>query len=73
MVAFIPFIQIGLAVVLIVLVLLQQSDAGMGAAFGGDDGGISRTRRGAERAVFYATIVVAVLFVASAIATLLLR
>lgn len=72
MVAYIPFIQIGLAVVLIVLVLLQQSDAGMGAAFGGDDGGIQRTRRGAEKIVFYATITVAALFVLSAIAALIL-
>ncbi|GMU74281.1 MAG: hypothetical protein AMXMBFR44_4780 [Candidatus Campbellbacteria bacterium] len=73
MITYIPFIQIGLAVVLIVLILMQQSDAGMGAAFGGDDGGIQRTRRGAERIVFYATITVATLFIASAIAALLLR
>ncbi len=73
MVAFIPFIQIGLAVVLIVLILVQQSDASLGAAFGSDDGGIQRTRRGAERVVFMTTIVIAVLFIASAIAALLLR
>lgn len=74
MAVFIPFIQIGLAVLLIVLVLLQQSDSGLGSAFGGgDDGGINRTRRGAEKMIFNATIVVAVLFVISAIAALLLR
>ncbi len=73
MIALIPFIQIGLAVLLIALVLMQQSDAGMGSAFGEDSGGIERTRRGAERTLFYATIIVATLFVASAVATLLLR
>jgi protein translocase SecG subunit len=73
MVALIPFIQIGLAVLLMVLILVQQSDASLGAAFGSDDGGITRTRRGAERTLFLATIVVAVLFIVSAIAALLLR
>jgi protein translocase SecG subunit len=72
MVAYIPFIQIGLAVILIVLVLLQQSDAGMGAAFGGDDGGVQRTRRGIEKIVFYTTITVAILFIISAIVALIL-
>ncbi len=73
MVAFIPFIQIGLAVVLVVLVLVQQSDASLGAAFGSNDGGVQRTRRGAEQIVFVMTIVTAVLFIVSAVAALLLR
>lgn len=73
MVAFIPFIQIGLAVVLIVLILMQQSDASLGAAFGSDDSSIQRTRRGAERIVFMTTVGIAVLFIASAVAALLLR
>lgn len=67
----ISVIQIILSVILIVLVLLQQNEASVGAAFGGgDEGGMTHTRRGPEKAIFLATIVVAVLFAASSIAAL---
>ncbi len=55
------------AVLLIVAVLLQQKGAGMGAAFGGS-GSVYTTRRGLDRTLFQATIVLSVLFFASAIA-----
>ena len=62
-----PWIQISLSVILIGLILLQQSDAGLGATFGGGDGtGSTHTRRGAEKTLFHITIVVAILFAASA-------
>jgi protein translocase SecG subunit len=64
--------QIVLSAVLIVLILLQQNDASVGAAFGGgDEGGINRTRRGPEKVIFIATIVVAILFAVSSVAALL--
>lgn len=48
------------------LILMQQSDAGLGAVFGGTDGGgINRTRRGSEKIIFQATIVIGILFVLS--------
>jgi len=65
-------VQIVLAIILVILVLLQQSDSGLGAMFGGDDGGPQRTRRGAERFLFNATIVIAILFVAASVVALLL-
>ena len=66
-----PYIQIALAVLLTVAVLLQQSDAGAGGAFGGSDSVSTwRTRRGFEKFLFSATIVLAVLFIASAIVAL---
>ena len=69
-----PYIQIILAVVLVGLVLMQYSEAGAGSAFGGGDisSGV-RTRRGPEKVVFYTTILVAILFVGSAITALILR
>ena len=69
-----PYIQIGLAVVLATMVLIQQTDASMGAAFGGSGGGegIERTRRGLERTIFQGTIVVAILFVISVIASIVI-
>ncbi len=66
-----PVIQIILAVLLTVSVLLQQSDAGAGGAFGGSDSVSTwKTRRGFEKFLFFFTIVVAILFVASAIVAL---
>ncbi len=70
---FLPWIQIILSAVLIGLVLLQQSEAGLGAWSGGTSGASNfRTKRGAEKAIFIATIVVALAFVLSAIAALFL-
>jgi preprotein translocase subunit SecG len=70
-----PYVQIILSVLMIALVLLQQSDADLGGAFGGSDGANSpaHQRRGLERILFNSTIVVAVLFVASAVIGLIVR
>ena len=70
----IPYVQIVLSILLIGLVLLQQTDAGLGGAFGGGDGFSSgnHTKRGAEKTIFIATIVVAILFVATSFSLLLI-
>ena len=55
--------QIVLAAFLVTAILLQQRGTSTGGAFGGGDGSNAyATRRGAERALFYATIVAAILF-----------
>jgi len=52
-------------------ILLQRSDAGLGSAFGGGDSmGGHFTRRGFEKMLFNATLVVAALFALSAFASL---
>ncbi|HEY4493054.1 MAG TPA: preprotein translocase subunit SecG [Candidatus Paceibacterota bacterium] len=72
-VSILPYIQIGLSFVLVTLVLVQQTDASLGAAFGGSGGeGAERTRRGLERTLFQSTIIVAILFVVSVIASILI-
>ena len=69
-----PYIQIVLSVILIGLILLQHSDATVGAAFGGDSlGSTGHTRRGPEKVIFITTIVVAILFASSAFAALFIR
>ncbi len=61
-----PWIQIILSLILVAIILLQQSSAGVGGAFGGGDGGaINHTRRGFEKLLFRATIIIAILFVFS--------
>lgn len=65
-----PWIQIILAIILVIAIILQQNAAGIGGAFGGGDGGaINRTRRGAERTLFQVTIVVGILFALSVLAS----
>ncbi len=75
LVPFLPYIQIALSVLLIASILLQQTGAGLGGAFGGGENFSSafHTRRGVERFLFQATIVIAVLFAASAFLTLIIR
>ena len=69
-----PYIQFVLAVLLIISVLLQQTGASMGGAFGGDNFSAGyHTRRGAEKWLFYATIVLGVLFAVSAFIALIAR
>jgi preprotein translocase subunit SecG len=67
-----PYIQIGLAILMIIAILLQQTGAQIGGAFGGSDNFSSafHTRRGAEKTLFIVSIVLAILFAASALATL---
>ncbi len=57
-------LQIGISAVLIVVVLLQVKGSGFGAALGGmSGGGVYRTKRGLERTLFQATILLVVAFV----------
>ncbi|MBU1000832.1 preprotein translocase subunit SecG [Patescibacteria group bacterium] len=58
----ITLIQITLGIILIVIIIIQQKGSGLGGSFGGDMS-FYRTRRGAEKFLFYATIAVAVAFV----------
>ena len=61
--------QTVLAGLLIITVLLQQRGTGLGSSFGGD-GSTYSTRRGAEKIIFTATIVIAVLWVGVSVARL---
>jgi len=69
-----PYIQIILSIILVVAILLQKSDSGIGGALGGGDGGgLYHTRRGFEKFLFVTTIVVAILFVISAVLAILVK
>lgn len=68
-----PYIQLVLAVLLIGSILLQQTGASLGGAFGGDNFSAAyHTRRGSELFLFWASIVIAVLFAATALLILVL-
>jgi len=64
--------QLVVSVVLIVLILLQQRGTALGSAFGGQEGGFYGTLRGVQKKIFWATVVVGVLFLGLAIANLVI-
>lgn len=67
-----PWAQVILSIILIASILLQQTGAGVGGAMGGSDDSIHYTRRGMEKALFYISIVVAILFACSALIMLVI-
>lgn len=68
-----PFVQIGLSILLIACILLQRTGASLGGAFGADNFSSGfHTRRGIEKTLFQTTIVVAILFAISALVSLLI-
>ena len=64
-------ITIGSAVLMVLAILLQQRGASLGAGFG-SSGELYTTRRGLDKNLFEASIVMAVLFVLSILVGLLL-
>ena len=73
LVSALPYAEIILSVLLIVGIVLQQRGATLGGAFGGDNfASTFYKRRGAEKFLFNATIVIAVLLIVAAIANFLL-
>ena len=68
-----PYIQIILSALIIVSVLLQRTGATLGGAFGADNFSSGfHTRRGLEKTLFNATIIFGILFVISALISLLI-
>ncbi|MFC1595107.1 preprotein translocase subunit SecG [Patescibacteria group bacterium] len=56
------FTQIGVSIALIIVILMQQQGSGLGGAFGGG-GGLYSTRRGSEKFLFWASIILATIFI----------
>ena len=62
MVFWIKIAQIAIAILLVVAILMQNRGSGLGGVFGGS-GGVYLTKRGLEKKLFMATIVLAVIFI----------
>jgi preprotein translocase subunit SecG len=62
---FLPIVQIIISILLIIFILLQQRGGGLGSIFG--EGGFYTKRRGAEKKIFWATIILGILFIILAI------
>lgn len=61
MIFWIKIAQVVVAILLMVAILLQNRGAGLGGIFGGG-GGVYLTKRGLEKKLYIATIVLAILF-----------
>ena len=70
--AILPWVQVILAVGVTVAILLQRNDAALGGVFGGSES-VAHTKRGLERGLFVTTIILAVLFIITAILSLLFQ
>lgn len=64
-------IQIVTSVILVTLILLQAKGVGLGRAWGGG-GEFYKSKRGVEKLIFRATIIIASIFFFSSIANLVL-
>ena len=64
--SFFLILQVIIAILLSVSILAQQRGSGLSATFGGS-GGFYTSKRGAEKVLSTATIVLAVLFVANSL------
>lgn len=73
LVSALPYVQIGLSALLAAAILLQQSAAGMGGAFGDNFSSTFHTRRGFEKTLFNSTIIFGLLFAVSALVALIVR
>ena len=64
--------EIILGIALVILIVLQSKGTGMGSTFGGDMG-FYGTKRGAEKMLFVMTIIVAFLFLSTALISVIIK
>lgn len=69
---YLSYFQIIVSVLLIAAVLLQARGSGLSSIFGGE-GNIYRTKRGLEKVIFIATIILAILFLTLAVVNLFIN
>ena len=63
-------LQTLVAIALVVVILMQNRGAGLGSVFGGS-GNTFSTKRGVEKILFRATIILAIIFIVLALANIL--
>jgi protein translocase SecG subunit len=66
-----PWLQAIAAILLVLAILIQQNQGSLGSAFGDSGGeGVFHAKRGAEKKLFIATVILAILFIIISIGTL---
>lgn len=69
----ISILQIIISVILIVLILFQERGSGLSGIFGGSGEGFYQTRRGLEKIIFIATIVLIVFLAGLSLADIFIK
>jgi len=69
---YLNIIQIIVTIALIALTVMQSKEAGLGRMLGGDSS-IYRTRRGVEKTMYNLTIILAVVFFLTSLASVLVK
>ncbi|MEA3295556.1 MAG: preprotein translocase subunit SecG [Patescibacteria group bacterium] len=75
---FLSIIQIIVAILLIIFILVQQQGTALGSAFGGGggegggSGGFYATKRGIQQKIYWATIILGILFISLTILDLVI-
>lgn len=64
-------LQIVIAIILVITILLQHQGSGLGSAFGGE-GNVYRTKRGLEKKLFVASIILSILFLGTALVNVII-
>lgn len=65
-------VQIVVAILLILIIVIQEKGSGIGASFGGDFS-FYRTKRGAEKLLFYITIFLSFAFILLSLVGLIIK
>jgi len=68
----INIVQLVISLLLILSILLQSRGAGLSGTFGGDSA-VYTTRRGAEKMLYWVTLILALAFVGLAVASLIIK
>ncbi len=61
------------AIIMCVSILMQKQEGGLGSTFGGSDSGSYMKKRGAEKIIFYLTIISAIIFIGTILLTFVLK
>lgn len=64
--------EVVIACLLIVAILLQNKGSGLSGVFGGGGGAVYRTKRGMEKVLTIATVILAIIFFILAVISLLI-
>ncbi len=71
---YLSLVQVISSVLLIIVILLQNREGGASGILGGEGvGGSFYTKRGLEKNLLYATIILAIIFVGSAMASFIIK
>jgi len=64
-------LQAIVAILIIILILLQERSSGLSGILGGSESSAYQTRRGLEKIIFYGTVVLIIIFIGLALLNLI--